>query len=121
MGDRIILKGMTFFGRHGLLPREMEEGQPFVVDLTLRLDLAPAGQADDLGETVDYSLVLDVVREVVENRRFNLLEALAEAIAREMLQRFPVYSVRVRVKKPHAPLGGILEHVAVDIERGRGN
>lgn len=121
MMDRIILEGMTFFGRHGLLPREVEEGQPFVVDLALGLNLAPAGKTDHLGQTVDYSQVVDAVREVVEGKRFNLLEALAEAIAGEVLQRFPVESVRVGVKKPRAPLGVILDHVAVVIERRRGS
>src|ERR687893_2894426 len=55
--DRILLEGMVFHGRHGTLPAERELGQPFVVDLELRLDLRPAGLSDDLARTVDYGEV----------------------------------------------------------------
>jgi 7,8-dihydroneopterin aldolase/epimerase/oxygenase len=65
-GDRILLEGMVFHGRHGTLPAERELGQPFVVDVELRLDLRPAGLSDDLMQTVDYGEVHRRAREIVE-------------------------------------------------------
>ena len=55
--DRILLNGMVFYGRHGTLPAERELGQPFLVDVELRMDLRPAGLSDDLARTVDYGQV----------------------------------------------------------------
>lgn len=119
MADRIILKGMTFYGYHGVLPGEKEAGRPFVVDLVLYLDLDPAGRRDDLDCTVDYSRVFDAVKRVVEGERFNLVETLASAIAERVLAGFPVEGVRVRVKKPVPPVGGIMEYAAADVRRWR--
>ncbi|MDI6893021.1 MAG: dihydroneopterin aldolase [Bacillota bacterium] len=118
--DRIILKGMTFYGRHGVLPEEKDKGQPFVVDLVLYLDLEQAALADDLGCTVDYSRVFEAVRQIVEGDRFDLIEAMARDISEQVMARFPVTGVRVRVKKPKAPLGGIIQYVAVSMRRWRG-
>ena len=119
MADRIILKGMTFYGYHGVLAGEKVAGQPFVVDLVLYLHLDRAGRRDDLACTVDYSQVFDAVKRVVEGERFNLVEALASTIAERVLASFPVEGVRVRVKKPMAPVGGMLEYAAVDLRRWR--
>ncbi|MEW6048349.1 MAG: dihydroneopterin aldolase [Bacillota bacterium] len=119
MADRIILKGMTFYGYHGVLPGEKVAGQPFVVDLVLYLDLDRAGRRDDLACTVDYSRVFEAVRRVVEGERFDLIETLATTIAERVLASFPVEAVRVRVKKPMAPVGGIMEYAAVDVRRRR--
>ena len=78
MSDRIVLANMRFEGVHGYLEWERRERQPFEVDIELHADLRPAGASDDLGDTVDYGLVYDVVREVVETRSFILLERVAE-------------------------------------------
>lgn len=115
----MILKGMAFYGRHGVLPAEKQVGQRLVVDLVLYLDLARAGRHDDLAHTVDYSLVFGMVEEIVENRQFHLIEALAAAIADRVMASFPVEGVRVRVKKPMPPVGGIVDYAAVDIRRWR--
>ena len=119
--DRILLEGMVFHGRHGTLPAERELGQPFVVDVELRLDLRPAGLSDDLSQTVDYGEVHKQVREIVEGPPVNLTETLAERIAATVLEEHPpVEAVRVKVAKPHVRLGGtVLEGSAVEILRRR--
>jgi 7,8-dihydroneopterin aldolase/epimerase/oxygenase len=120
-GDRILLEGMVFHGRHGTLPAERELGQPFVVDVELRLDLRPAGLSDDLTRTVDYSEVHQRVKEIVEGPPVNLTETLAERIAATVLEEHqPVEAVRVKVAKPHVRLGDtVLEGSAVEILRHR--
>jgi len=117
--DRILLEGMVFHGRHGTLPAERELGQPFVVDVELRLDLRPAGRSDDLAQTVDYAEVHRLAREIVEGEPVNLTETVAEKIAAAVLENYPaVEVVRVRVAKPHVRLGDtVLAGSAVEILR----
>jgi 7,8-dihydroneopterin aldolase/epimerase/oxygenase len=117
--DRILLEGMVFHGRHGTLPAERELGQPFVVDVELRLDLRPAGLSDELARTVDYGQVHRRAREIVEGEPVNLTETVAERIAAAVLEDHPaVEAVRVRVAKPHVRLDGtVLAGSAVEILR----
>lgn len=115
--DKIYLEHLHFYAYHGLLPEEKEKGQDFYVSLILRLDLAPAGESDDLAATVDYGAVYELVREITTERRFELIEALAEAIAGAILARFPVETVTVRVDKPKAPGISAFFPAAVEIER----
>ena len=120
--DRILLDGMVFYGYHGTLPAERELGQRFVVDVALHCDLHAAGVSDDLTKTVDYSVVYQQVREIVEGPPLGLTEAVAERIAAALLARHSaVEAVRVRVAKPHVRLdGGVLAGSAVEIVRRRG-
>jgi dihydroneopterin aldolase len=119
--DRIELREMIFFGRHGTLAPERELGQRFVVDVDLYLDLRAAGQADDLTQTVDYSEVYRQAREIVEGPPFALTEAVAERIAAAVLEKHErVEAVRVRVAKPNVRLeSGVLAGSAVEITRRR--
>ncbi len=116
--DKIILDGLVFYGYHGVNPEERVQGQRFVVDVELTLDLSRAGLSDDLNATVNYASVFKVTRSIVEGEPANLIEAVAERIAAEILSRFGVESGRVRVRKPWAPIkGGDLNYVAVEILR----
>jgi dihydroneopterin aldolase len=118
--DRIVLAGMVFQARHGVHDWEKVEPQRFEVDVELLLDVQPAGLEDDLALTADYGGVYQVTRQVVESTTFNLIEALAEAIAHELLAGHPlVEEVVVRVRKPEVRLGGPLDHAAVEIRRRR--
>jgi dihydroneopterin aldolase len=118
--DKIQLEGMVFYGYHGVNPEEQALGQRFVVDLEVERDLRAAGLSDDLRDTVNYSHLFRLVKEIMEGPSHKLLESLAEDIAQRVLDGFDVDSVRVRVKKPHAPMkGSILSHASVEIYRER--
>jgi dihydroneopterin aldolase len=117
-GDRLLLEGMEFYGYHGDLEAERVLGGRFRVDVELRADLRAAGRSDALTDTIDYVHCFQVVREVVENRRFHLLEALAEAIAGVLLEQSHARGVRVRVAK-QPPVPGGFERFAVVIDRER--
>ena len=119
--DRILLEGMVFHGRHGTLPAERELGQPFVVDIELRLNLQAAGLSDDLTQTVDYSEVHRQAKEIVEGPPVSLTETLAERIAGTVLEDHPmVEAVRVKVAKPNVRLDEtVLTGSAVEIVRHR--
>jgi dihydroneopterin aldolase len=119
--DRIELHGMRFEARHGALPEEALEAQPFEVDVVLELDLAAAGTTDDLARTVDYGDVFRRARAIVEQGpHVALIETLAERIASDVLAAHPAAeAVTVRVRKPRAPLPGVLAWAGVEIRRER--
>jgi dihydroneopterin aldolase len=120
MTDRIVLAGMAFQASHGVHDWEKVEEQRFEVDVELVVDVQPAGLEDDLARTVDYGAVYQVTKQVVESTTFNLIEALAEAIAHEVLGEQPAVSeVVVRVRKPDVKLGGPIAYAGVEIRRIR--
>ena len=119
VSDRIYLEAMVFQGTHGVFPEEQVDPQPFEVDVDLLLNLQPAGLSDELSLTIDYAAVHDACRQIVESTRFNLIEALAEAIAHELLAGFPADEVLVRIRKPAVKLSGPFRSAGVEIRRRR--
>ena len=118
--DKIQLEGMVFYGFHGIGPAEQELGQRFIVDLEMERDLHAAGLSDDPEDTVNYSRVYKLVKEVMEGPSRKLLENLAETIAQRVLEGFDIDAIRVKVKKPEVPMkGSILSHASVEIFRQR--
>ncbi len=119
MSDRIALRGIVAFGRHGVLPHEQEFGQTFTVDAELELDLAPAGASDALADTVDYGTLSADLAAVVTDERHDLIERLATRLADVCLERSRVDAVTITVHKPHAPVPVPLTDVTVTIRRTR--
>lgn len=118
--DKIFLNHMQFYGYHGVYPEEQKLGQRFFVDVALELDLRKAGQSDELHDTIDYSLVYERVKSIMEGEPKKLLETLAEKIAASLLQEFLlVQRVTVKIIKPDPPIPGHYQSVAVEITRGR--
>jgi dihydroneopterin aldolase len=109
---KIELVGLELFGYHGVLAEEKENGQQFWFDL--ELEAGEWGTNDRIEDAVDYRLVVDAVREVNE-RRFELLEALASTVAETLIDRFALAKVKVRVRK--RPAGIPVEYSAVTAER----
>lgn len=119
--DRLSLRSMRYEARHGVEPREKEETQPFEVDVVLHADLAAAAERDDLAATVDYTALRELVSAIVTGPSFDLIEALAGAIARATLAATDpavVGAVEIRVRKPRA-LAGDLDGPEVVLRRGR--
>lgn len=120
--DWIKLEGMVFYGFHGKDPAERELGQRFQVDLEVRMDLREAGRSDNPDDTINYSQMYRIVKEILEGPSHKLLESLAETTAQRILDGFEVESVRVRVKKPEVPMkGSFLSSASVEILRDRGS
>ncbi len=117
--DRLLLEGMEFFGYHGDIEAERALGGRYSVDVELRADLRAAGRSDSIDDTIDYVRCFQVVRELVENRQFRLLEAMAEGIAAALLaDQSRAERVRVRVAK-QPPVRGSFQRFAVEVERSR--
>jgi dihydroneopterin aldolase len=117
--DCISLSGLRVFAHHGVLEREAEEGQIFIVDLTIAIDLSRPGESDDLADTVDYGAIAQTVHDVVSDERWNLIERVAQRITDVVLDDDRVSSVEVTVHKPSAPILVGFDDVSVTIERAR--
>jgi dihydroneopterin aldolase len=114
----IELYGLELRGYHGALEEEKTSGQRFLFDV--RLVAHDAGiRSDQLVDTVDYTEVVARIHAVSDGRRFNLIEALAAAVADDLLDNFPVSAVRVRVRKPEVRLDAPVEHTGATVERRR--
>ena len=111
----VEVRDLRVFGRHGVHEQERERGQDFVFDV--ELDVGERGTTDRLEDAVDYVEVARVVQEVSDGRQFNLLEALATAVADELQQRFAPDRIRVRVRKPEVRPAGLDGTVAATVTR----
>jgi dihydroneopterin aldolase/2-amino-4-hydroxy-6-hydroxymethyldihydropteridine diphosphokinase len=119
MADQIVLQGIAAQGHHGVLDFERREGQTFVVDVVMSVDLAAAGASDRLDDTVNYAEVAGDVVALVEGEPLDLIEALAARIADRVLARPLVEAVDVVVHKPEAPVGHPFSDVQVRVRRER--
>lgn len=116
--DKIKLNGLRFYGHHGFHAEETRLGQSFVVSLIMEVDLAKAGQTDDLEQTIDYSDVMETVAKIVEGPPMRLIERVAEEIARQVLKRHPrLQAITVECLKPNPPIPQTFDGVAVEITR----
>lgn len=114
----VELEGLEIFGRHGVLEDERRDGQNFFYDISL--EVSEAALSDRLEDAVDYRDVAACVQEVSDGRQFQLIEALAGAVADAIAERFPIEHVRVRVRKPDPrPAGLPVAYSAAIAERAR--
>lgn len=121
MTDEVFLEGMRFYAFHGVNPEERSQGQRFVVDIALAADLRQAARSDDLAQTINYSSVYKRVKAIIEGPPHQLIEVVADEIARTLLAEFPLaVAITVTVRKPEVPLkGAILDSAGVRLHRTR--
>lgn len=119
MTDRILLTGLRARGRHGVYPQERADGQDFVVDVVLELDLAPAARTDQVEQTVHYGDLAGQLVAVVTGEPVNLIETLADRLATVCLADRRVRTATVTVHKPQAPIPHEFADVAVTLTRSR--
>jgi dihydroneopterin aldolase len=115
--DYIRLKNMIFYAHHGFYEAERELGQKFEVDIEVQTNLYDAARKDELTETVDYRSIYNIANNIFKNHKFKLIETVAERIAEEALQIEHIQNILIRVRKPHAPLNGLLDCVEIEIFR----
>lgn len=117
--DEIIIKDLEVFGNHGVLEEENTLGQKFLISATLFTSTRRAGEEDELLDTIHYGEVCHMIKEYVQETTFQLIEALAEHLARHMLiETQGLQAVTLEIKKPWAPIGLPLDYVSVKINRG---
>ena len=119
MTDRIELRGLTVRGNHGVFDHERRDGQDFVVDITLWIDLAAAAASDDLNDTYDYGVLAQRAADIVAGPARDLIETVAAEIAEDVMNDDRVHAVEVVVHKPSAPIPLTFSDVAVVARRSR--
>jgi len=115
--DTVVVEGVTAMARHGVAPEEREKDQPFVADVIAHLDTRLAGHEDELSKTVDYSVIATLAERHLASDPVNLIEAIAERIALDILEIDTVYAVDVIIHKPDAPIGVPVADAYVAIRR----
>lgn len=117
---KILLRDLHVFAYHGVNPEEKQYGQTFSVDVDLTVDLSAAVQGDDLAHTVNYAQAAKTIRQTLTEQRFDLIETAADETARALFCAYPaVQKLRLRLKKPDAPMKAECAWAAVEIERKR--
>ncbi|MCB1266279.1 MAG: dihydroneopterin aldolase [Mycobacterium sp.] len=119
MTDRIELRGLKVRGNHGVFDHERRDGQDFVVDITVWIDLAAAAASDDLRDTYDYGVLAQRAADIVAGPPRNLIETVSGEIADAVMADTRVHAVEVVVHKPQAPIPLAFEDVAVVARRSR--
>ena len=116
----IRLRNAVFYAYHGALTDEQNLGGKFEFDVDMYCDLSAAMESDSLKKTVDYEKVYAFIQKVALEKKYHLIEALANTIARGLLREFyNIERVVVRVRKPHPPVKGVVDHVEVEISQHR--
>ena len=116
-----MLKGMIFYGYHGVNPKERLVGQKFVVDVTVECSLVKPSLSDMVQDTVSYSDLFKTVKSIVEGPPHNLLESVAKNISEAILLNYDIESISVTNKKPDVPINGAkLDYAGVTLTRNKG-
>jgi dihydroneopterin aldolase len=119
MTDRIELRGLSVRGNHGVFDHERRDGQDFIADITVWIDLANAAASDDLEDTFDYGVLAQRAAEIIGGPARNLIETVAAEIADDVMVDQRVHAVEVVVHKPQAPIPLTFADVAVVARRSR--
>jgi len=119
MADRITLTGLRVRGHHGVYDHERRDGQDFVVDVTVWIDLAGAAATDDVADTVHYGELAERVAKIVSGTPRNLIETVGTEIADDVMTDGRAHAVEVTIHKPNAPIPLDFADVAVTIRRSR--
>ena len=118
--DKIILTDLAFYGYHGVMPEETKLGQRFRIDLECGLDLNEACVSDDVNNTVSYADIYDLVKDATEDTRYKLIEALAQHIVDRLFEKFKPFAwIKIRVRKPEAPVKATNGEFGIEIFRSR--
>ena len=118
--DKILIRDLKIFAYHGVNPEEKEDGQHFVFDIDMNVNMTKACHSDNVDDTVSYAKVIKTVTRVVTEEKYDLLERVAQVTADAILGEYPdIFSVHITLKKPEAPMKADFGWVGVEIFRER--
>lgn len=120
--EKIIIKNLEIFAYHGVNPEEKQNGQRFLLDLTLWADLSQARQSDRLEDTVNYAAVRKTVQRAFTAESYDLIERAGHVVCQAVLAEHPqVRRVDLLLKKPEAPMNAVFDYAAVELSAERGS
>tara|TARA_S200000501_G_C20718446_1_gene697338 strand:+ start:439 stop:795 length:357 start_codon:yes stop_codon:yes gene_type:complete len=115
--DKISIIDLKIPARHGVYQSEKKKDEIFEIDVELYLDLRQAGKSDQLNDTVDYADVINLINNIFTFKDCQLIEAVGESICMELLKKYPIDKVLIRIRKPHAPIKAKFKTVEVELLR----
>ncbi|MBC8384024.1 MAG: dihydroneopterin aldolase [Candidatus Cloacimonetes bacterium] len=117
---KIHLNEMVFYGHHGVHPEERKLGQRFIVNFSYETDHKHDQKLEHIDDTIDYTKVFQIIKNILENKEFLLLENCANTILDSILSSFSkIIHAKVRIRKPSVPIKGSLGSVEVEMDRFR--
>ena len=115
--DKIRLLNLKIPAKHGAYELEKDKEGLFELDIEMFTDLSLPGSSDDLTDTVNYDEAVSLIREIFTEKEYNLIEAVGETICSRLLEQYPIQKVRIKIRKPHAPIMANLDTVEVELTR----
>ena len=115
--DKIRLLNLKIPAKHGAYEFEKDKEGLFELDIEMFTDLSLPGWSDDLKDTVNYDEAVSLIREMFTEKEYNLIEAVGETICSRLLEQYPIQKVRIKIRKPHAPIMANLDTVEVELTR----
>jgi len=115
--DKIHIKNLKIAGKHGVYDFEKKQNRFFEIDAVICLSLKKAGESDNLKDTIDYVEVVNLITEIFKEKDCKLIEAVAESICSTLLDSYPINKIKLKIRKPHAPIDADFETIQVSITR----
>lgn len=116
--DKIYIEDLEVFSNHGVYPEEKKLGQKFLISAEISLNLQEAGLNDDLNQTINYGLLCNEIEDILKKNTFNLIEKAAEEVTGHILLKYStIHRIKLKIKKPWAPIGKPIKYVAVEVDR----
>lgn len=115
--DKIRILNLKIPAKHGAYKFEKDKEGLFELDIEMHTDLSVPGSSDDLKDTVNYDEAVSLITETFTEKEYNLIEAVGETICNRLLQQYPIQKVRIKIRKPHAPIMANLDTVEVELTR----
>ena len=115
--DKIRILNLKILAKHGAYEFEKDKEGLFELDIEISTDLSMPGSSDDLKDTVNYGEAVSLITETFTEKDYNLVEAVGETICNRLLQQYPIQKVRIKIRKPHAPIMANLDTVEVELTR----
>ena len=115
--EKVKILNLKIPAKHGVYDFERKSVGIFEIDIHMHIDLRNAIISDDLKDTVDYNEVVEFTKKIFSENDCNLIEFVAGKICENLLEKFPINNVIVKVRKPHAPINACLDTVEVEVER----
>jgi len=117
--DKLRVINLKIPARHGVYDYEKDKDGLFELDLEILADLSKPSQTDNIEDTINYDDVISLTTKIFLKKDYNLIEAVGEDICQNLLNNFPIDTIKLKIRKPHAPIVASFDTVEVEIVRSK--